>query len=295
MELPDGQFDWLIKRERGAARDWIASLSRLIEEMCARWDLTVAGAPIGGGTFAVVIPVVRAGKTRAALKCAWDSASVREEIAGLRAWAGHGVVSLLEADPGRNVLLLEWLDPHRPLSAIPAMTAAPIAGRLIRTLAIPLPPEVETMAKRVEQIAAGMPARWEALGRPFPEAPLHRAVETGRRHGPAAPALLANWDLHHGNILAGRREPWLVIDPVIVTGDPELSLWPMLVRRVDQMPDPSTLHAFFGLVIEAGALDADLARAWTRFRAADYWLWSLENGLTGDPVRCARIIDWLAL
>jgi streptomycin 6-kinase len=82
---------------------------------------------------------------------------------------------------------------------------------------------------------------------------------------------------------------------VIVAGDPELSIWPMLLRRVDEMPDPPALRAFFDRVVEAGALDPDLARAWTLFRAVDYWLWGLDNGLTEDPVRCAKIIDWLGL
>lgn len=61
------------------------------------------------------------------------------------------------------------------------------------------------------------------------------------------------------------------------------------------MPDPSALRAFFDRVVEAGVLDGELARGWTLFRAIDYWLWGLDNGLTEDPVRCARIIDWLGL
>lgn len=226
MEIPAGMVGWLIEREGEPARAWAASLPRLIDELCARWNLTIAGRAIGGGTYAVVIPVVRAGGKRAALKCAWHGAPVREEVAGLRAWDGHGVVRLLDADPDRNVLLLEWLDPDRPLSTLPAIAAAPIAGRLIRSLAIDAPPHVERMADRVETLAAKMPARWMALGRPFPEAPLRRAVETGRRLGPQSASMLVHWDLHHGNILAGRREPWLAIDPVIVAGSTRCRILP---------------------------------------------------------------------
>jgi len=28
-------------------------------------------------------------------------------------------------------------------------------------------------------------------------------------------------------------------------------------------------------------------------RCVDYWLWGLSVGLTEDPVRCQRIINWL--
>lgn len=294
MQIPAGLMEWLIERKGDAARAWLESLPRLIDEMCVRWNLTVAGPPIGGGTFAVVIPVVREGR-RAALKYAWPGSPIREEVAGLRAWNGHGTVRLLDVDLDRNVLLLEWLDPDRPLSSLPALKAASIAGRLIRTLAIDAPPHVRRMPDRAERTIAAMPARWKRLGRPFSEALLRRAIETGRRHGPRSAPLLVNWDLHHGNILAGEREPWLAIDPMIVAGDPELSIWPMLLRRVDEMPDASALGAFFERVVEAGRLDPELARAWTLFRAVDYWIWGLDNGLTEDPVRCARIIDWLGL
>lgn len=294
MEIPAGLVEWLVEREGDAARAWVASLPRLIDEMCERWKLTVAGPPVGGGTFAIVVPVVRGG-TRAALKCAWPGSPIGEEVDGLRAWEGAGTVRLFESDPDRNALLLEWLDPERPLSAIPAMEAAPFARRLIRRLAIAAPSHIEWKPARVERAVEKMPSVWQTFGRPFPDALLRRAVEMGRTLEPRPAARLANWDLHHGNILAGEREPWLAIDPVIVAGDPELSIWPMLPRRMDEMPDPSALRVFFDRVVEAGGLDRDLARAWTLFRAVDYWLWGLDHGLTEDPVRCARIIDWLGL
>ncbi len=276
-----------------AARSWIDSLPGLIDEMCARWHLTIVGPP-RRGTFAVVTPVLCDG-ARAALKCAWPGSPIDEEVAALRAWNGRGVVGLLESEPDRGVLLLEWLDADQPLSSLPAMEAAAIAGRLIRRLAVPAPPEIQRMSERVNAMIGKMPARWERLGRPLPEAMLQRTVETGQRHGANSAPLLVNWDLHHDNILAGRREPWLAIDPMIVARDPEVAIWPMLLRRVDEMPDPATLRAFVARIVRAGALNADLARAWTLLRAVDYWFWGLDNGLTEDPVRCARIIDWLGL
>jgi streptomycin 6-kinase len=38
--------------------------------------------------------------------------------------------------------------------------------------------------------------------------------------GDAGPAVLLATDLHAGNVLAARREPWLVIDPKPYVGDP---------------------------------------------------------------------------
>jgi len=250
LDIPAELLDWLVEREGDAARSWVASLPVLIEQMCDRWDLTVAGPPIGG-TFAIVIPVERGG-TRVALKCVWLGNSIGDEVTGLRAWNGHGTVRLLDVDPGHNVLLLEWLDPDRSLSAVPAMEAAPIAGRLIRTLAVPALPDVKRMQERVDEVVVRISARWDALGQPFPRAQVRRAIEVERRLAPRSAPLLVNWDLHHGNILAGERVPWLAIDPMPFAGDPEVSIWPMLLRRVDEMPNPKALRAFFDRVVEAG-------------------------------------------
>ena len=42
-------------------------------------------------------------------------------------------------------------------------------------------------------------------------------------------------DLHYENVLAGDREPWLVIDPKPMSGDPHYELAPMLWNRFDEL------------------------------------------------------------
>jgi len=297
IEIPPRFAEMLISREGAAGRAWIASLPTLVAEVCDQWNLAIDGAPMPE-TFAIVIPVLRRDEL-AALKLALPTALNGEEVIGLRAWDGQGVVKLLAFDPGRGALLLERLDADRPLSAVPLMEAAGIAGRLIRRLAIPAPrgapPGVPRLSTRAAGIVATMPDRWEATGRPFPQSLLCRAIEIAQEIGPRAGSTLANWDLHHGNVLAGEREPWLAIDPMIVAGDPEVSVFPMVLRRVDEMAGPAELRDFLRRVVEAGGLDPELTAAWTHVRIVDYWLWALGIGLTEDPVRCARLIAWLDL
>lgn len=304
VEIPARFAEMLIFREGDAGRAWIASLPRLIAELSDRWSLAIDGPPLGEtlATFAVVIPV-RRGDDRAALKIAYPTALDEIEVTGLRAWDGLGVVKLLAIDPDRSALLLERLDADRPLSAVPLMESAAVAGRLIRRLAIPAPlvaplgapPGMPLLSEQAARIAATMPARWEATGRPFPRSLLSSAIGVAGAIGPRAGVTLANWDLHHGNILAGTREPWLAIDPMVVAGDPEVSVFPMVLRRIDEMANPGTLREFVRRVVEAGGLDQELTAAWLHVRIVDYWLWGLEIELTEDPARCARMSDWLGL
>ena len=289
--IPDDFAGRLIAREGDAGRAWLASLPALAGEVCAGWSLAIDGAP-RAETSAVVIPVRRA-EGRAALKLAFPGGRDVAEVRALRAWNGRGVVKLLDADPGRGALLLEWLDADRPLSMVPLMEAAAVSGQLIRRLAIPAPPGVPLLPDRAAEIAATMPGRWEAAGRPFPHALLMSAIGLANEIGPRPVTTLANWDLHHGNVLAGSREPWLVIDPMIVAGDPEMAVFPMVVRRIDEMTGPAALREFVARVVAAGGLDPGLTMAWLRVRAVDYWLWGLGIGLTEDPARCARLVDWL--
>ena len=51
-----------------------------------------------------------------------------------------------------------------------------------------------------------------------------------RRRPPTAP--LIHGDLHYENVLAGDREPWLVIDPKPMSGDPHYEVAPMLWNRL---------------------------------------------------------------
>lgn len=42
-------------------------------------------------------------------------------------------------------------------------------------------------------------------------------------------------DLHYANVLAGQRQPWAVIDPKPVNGDPHYEIAPMLWNRWDEI------------------------------------------------------------
>jgi len=64
--------------------------------------------------------------------------------------------------------------------------------------------------------------------------------------------------------------------------------------RIDDTAHSGEVHTLLAILVDAGNLDHDRARAWTIVRAVDYWLWGLGASLTEDPVRCRRLLEVLA-
>ena len=287
-----------VTREGEAARPWLARLPGLVGELCGRWGLRVTGDPMHG-YMALVVPVLR-GDARCALKVSWIDGETVNEAAALALWDGGGAVRLLDADDSAGALLLEWLDPRRSLAEADLSVAVPVAGRLLRRLAVPVPAEwparpVPGLGQWALDLAAELSGLWQATGRPFPGRLLDTAVEVATALAPRAGGVLANRDMHYQNVLAGEREPWQVIDPKVMRGDAEFGLAPLLWRRLGEAGGPAGLRRRFDALVDEAGLDAELARGWTLLRALDYQLWGLNLGLTEDPALCATVIDWLSL
>ncbi len=298
IRVPEGFAADTLTREGEAARTWLARLPELVGELCVRWGLRVTGDPMHG-YMALVVPVL-CGDARCALKVSWTDDETVNEAAALALWDGGGAVRLLDADDTAGALLLEWLDPQRRLAEADLSVAVPVAGRLLRRLAVPVPAgwpgrPVPGLRQWALDLAAELPGRWRATGRPFPERRLDEAVEVAAALAPRAGGLLANRDMHYGNVLAGAREPWLVIDPKVMRGDAEFGLAPLLWRRLDEAGGPAGLRRRFDALVDEAGLDAELARGWTLLRAVDYQLWGLSLGLTEDPALCATVLGWLSL
>src|SRR5690349_14907088 len=93
----------LINLAGEAGRAWIDTVPLLVHDLCRAWDLAVDGATMHG-YLGLVVPVVR-GAARCMLKVSWPDESTVQEMNALRAWAGRGMVRLLEADENHVALL----------------------------------------------------------------------------------------------------------------------------------------------------------------------------------------------
>ncbi|GLY03125.1 aminoglycoside O-phosphotransferase [Actinoplanes sp. NBRC 101535] len=292
MTVPASFVSWRQRSDGEAGRRWALSLPAIVDELSAGWNLTVDPiAPMHGALSLVVL--VHRGPLPLVLKMSWPDGTTETESLALRTWGGHGAVRLVDVDPDSGALLLERLDHTRDLHSVPLREAAEVAGRLIRTLAVPAPPGVRTLRDVALDISDRTPGRQRALGDPVPAVWLETARGYARELATVGTPVLIHADLHYGNVLAGVREPWLAIDARALRGTPEYSVPELIWSRADELRDDADIKGLIDVVTGAGGLDRQIAERWVVTRCVDYWLWGLEHGLTIDPVRCERILGAL--
>ncbi|WNV82439.1 aminoglycoside phosphotransferase family protein [Umezawaea sp. Da 62-37] len=263
---------------------WVATLPALAEEVCARWDLVPDGEVLHG-FVAVVLPVRRADGTPAVLKLTWRDEETEHEGLALRLWDGRGVVRLLDHDGERGALLLERLDPARTLEHAPIGVALDVIGGLLRDLRVPAPPEVRRAG--VDDLAASAMA--STVSKPLLDAAVAMARDLAADIGDT----LVNGDLHYGNVLAGEREPWLMIDPKPRAGDPEFCLIPLLWNRFGELGGPAAMWRRFDALVDVAGLDAEKAHGWALARAVSAAFWALEAGLPDFGAMSGAVAGWL--
>jgi streptomycin 6-kinase len=279
--------------------EWLERLPSLLAECERRWSVT-ALAPFPNLSYNYVAPVVGADGQELVLKLGVPNPELRTEIEALRAYDGRGCVRLLAVDPDQAALLLERLRPGTPLSACSDdEQATSVAARLMRQLWRPVPPHHSFPT--VARWAAGLGRlrdRYAGTTGPLPAHLVERAevLFAGLLALPVEPVLL-HGDLHHDNILAAERQPWLAIDPKGVVGDPayevgallhnpfpQLFSWPdlgsVLARRVDQLAE------------ELG-FDRERVAGWGLAHAVLAAWWCLEDGTPGWE-RLMVCAEWLA-
>lgn len=288
IDIPDELAATQEKFNGEAGRDFITRLPERAADFLQRWSLRLDG-PSMYGMCALVLPVVRADGSRAALKLQYLDEETAGEPTALRTWAGDGAVRLLEYDDETGTLLLERLDASRMLTHEPDSRAAVlvIAGLLARLTAVPAPPRLR---RRLGDITTAMLEQVpEALAR-IPDPTDRRLIEdcaAAVREVAADPGdRLLHWDLHYDNVLAADREPWLAIDPKPLAGDPGFELFPALDNRFE----PDEILWRFEAMTEVLGLDRARARAWTLGRVLQNSLWEITDGrpLVPDHLEIGR-------
>ncbi|MER6688717.1 aminoglycoside phosphotransferase family protein [Streptomyces minutiscleroticus] len=272
-------------------RAYEAELLRRGPEFLERWGLRREGPPMRGRA-SVVLPVVRRDGTPAALKLQVRDEETEGEGLALRTWDGDGAVRLLDEDPGSGTLLLERLDGARSLAAVPDVVDATalLGGLLARLCAVPAPDGLRRLGgMAARMLEERLPAALAVTGPETVTGRLLRDCAAAVREVAGEPGdRLLHWDLHFENVLAGEREPWLVIDPKPLAGDPCFDLLPALWNRFAE----GRLRHRFDLLTEALGADRERARAWTLGRVLQSSLWRVEEGEEPVPeqVEIARML-----
>ncbi|WP_411376023.1 aminoglycoside phosphotransferase family protein [Arthrobacter sp. MPF02] len=299
-------------------RAWLAALPDLVAGRLGQWNLE-PDLPPGGlpwnGHGGMVIPVLCAGGSPAALKIAFPHDEAKLERHALALWQGQGAAALLEHDAGSCAMLLERLDAGRSLAGLPVDDTVEVWGALVRQLGLvpdgrPQWQEFDHIAARAEQWSDDLPADWEQLGRPFPRWLLEAALEVCQTRGAvgrrSSRDVLVHTDLHFLNVLArpvrtGARAAaagYAAIDPQPMVGEAEFGVAPLLWNRIGDLPAGAPgmgLRQRCADFSTAAGLDGDVARQWTIAREVANALWYAgKPGHRGDLARSLWVASTLA-
>jgi streptomycin 6-kinase len=213
-----------------------------------------------------VAPVRDAAGHEAVLKVGWTHTEARDEAEGLAVFGGEGAVQVyaFEHTGPTTAILLERCRPGYELRIRPEREQHEVITALLRRLwRVPLPtghrfrPLTVMCDEWADRSAAAHAARPGILDPGLIRAGL-RLFRTLPRQ--ASRSALLCTDLHVGNVLAGTRRPWLLIDPKPYVGDPHYDVLQHLLNCTESLQkDPRGLvHQ----VAQFAALDADRAEQW---------------------------------
>ena len=275
MRLPDGVLGMAGRGPDWAG--WVARLPRLASGLVAEWHLTSDGWPMHG-YCSLVVPVRTSDGERAVLKITFDGDEESEhEHLALRHWGGRGAVRLLRADPRRRALLLERLD-HDDLTGVPDLEACEVVAGFYHRLHVPAPPQLRTVTSYVERWLGPLAAM--PRDAPVPRRLVEQTASLGRGliADPASTGVVVHGDLHYLNVLAGDREPWLVIDPKPMSGDPHYEPAPMLWNRMEELDDVRAgVRRRFHTLVDTAGLDEARARDWVIVRMVLNAHWAVAD------------------
>jgi streptomycin 6-kinase len=274
----------------GRGEDWAAwldELPRLTRDLLDEWDLRTDGDAVHGEAT-LVVPVRTADGTAAVLKISWPHWEASYEHLALRDWNGAGAVRLFRADPKRYALLLERVHP-RDLSTVDVIEACELVAAAYPRLHIPAGPQYRRLSAETTHWADGLAAL--PSDAPVPRRYVEQAVSLARDLIADCDGKLIHTDLHYYNVLAADREPWLVIDPKPLSGDPHYEVAPLLWNRWEEVVGTGDIRTEvrrrFHAVVDAAGLDEDRASDWVIVRELVNILWALEDEASDETQ------DWI--
>ena len=269
---------------------WVDELPSTVRLLVEQWRLRPDGEPTHG-QCSLVLPVRTSEGAAAMLKIGFPDEQSEHEHLVLQRWGGEGAVRLLSADPHHRGLLLERLGAD-DLGVVSEAQACGVVADLYRRIHVPAMPQLRPLSFSIGRWTTELAAL--ARNAPIPRRLVEQAIALGTDL--AADRTVADrvihTDLHYSNVLAGEREPWLVIDPKPVNGDPHYEIAPMLWNRWDEIAGDirGGVRRRFWMLVDGAGFDENRARGWVIVRMVHNAMWALQDGSQTDPTWLTRCI-----
>lgn len=295
--LPDGLVRTNTQLHGAVGVEWLDRLPAIVADGERRWALSLF-PPFESLSYTYAAPAVRADGTAVVLKACFPNRDFLAEAEALRLIGGRGAARLLEADLDHGMLLLERLEPGAPLSRVEDdREATSVAAGVMTQLWRPVPEDHSFPS--VADWAAGLTRLRTVFGDTTGPLPT-RLVEQAESlfsdliASQAEPVLL-HGDLHHDNILAARRQPWLAIDPKGVVGEPAYETGALLRNPAKLLGEPRPAEILARRVDQLAdrlGFDRQRVRGWGLAQAVLAAFWSIEDGgrLWEQPLICAELL-----
>ena len=300
MVLPESFKTTIIGAHGERGSGWLRALPSIIQDCVERFSISLA-TPFDNLSFNLVIPGKLPDGTEAVLKLGVPNKELTSEARALRLYQGFGAVRLFDADPERGILLLERAIPGEPICELEdekssATIAAMVMSRLWREPSGGS--EFPSLRNWFQGGFERQRARFRGTNGPLPSAMVDRAervaaelLATSQRE------VLLHGDLHHLNILAATREPWLVIDPKGVIGDPAFEPAIYLLNQLPRCPAEreiiDLLERRISIFSEVLSIPRERIVGWVRsFAVLSAW-WSFEDSSGGweEGIALAEIVS----
>lgn len=284
--------------EEGLA--WLKRLPTILTNCERRWELTFA-APFAYQSYAYhyIAPATRSNGQAVVVKVHAPTDEFAQEAEALRLYDGHGAVRLLDYDMDDRALLLERLQPGTPLITLAddeeiTSYAAGVMLKLWRPIPANHPfPSVADWGQGFLRLRQ----RYDGGSSPFPMALLTEAESLyAEMSASMTEQVLLHGDLHHENILAAEREPWLAIDPKGLVGEPAYETGALLRNRLPDMHDlaqaRNILARRIDILAERLDLDPTRIRNWAVAQVVLSLWWTIEDGgeLPEEGLACAKLL-----
>jgi streptomycin 6-kinase len=273
ITIPPQLSDAVDEDDYPARLEWLARLPETVDVIATEWGLEFGEPYLPGGQCAWVAPARNGRGDELALKVGWRHREAEHEGDALRFWDGNGAVRCLATQSleDTTALLLERCEPGVPLNrSLPEVEQDAVVAGLTRRL-WERPPVHGHPFESLRTMCA-LWADWfeqdlEADARGLDPGLAREGITTLRELPRTADRdVLLCTDLHAGNVLSARREPWLVIDPKPFIGDPAFDAVQHMLNCDERLAsNPKALAQRMASLLD---LDPQRVRLWLFARCA---------------------------
>ncbi|NHN28854.1 aminoglycoside phosphotransferase family protein [Paenibacillus agricola] len=269
-----------VHQEKGEL--WLEKLDSLIQYCEQRWSCQVlAPYPL---SYHFVAPIRFNKGTEAVLKLGVPGKEMIHEVEALRLYKGNGCAQLWDSDTAKGILVLERANPGHTLKAVAddeeaTLLAAAVMRKLqVRPPIQPLFPSTLDWSKGLQKLRS----RYNGGTGPLPEPMVRKAEDYfAKLHASWRNVQLLHGDLHHENILAAEREPYIAIDPKGVIGEPEYGVIPFLINHLPEHNAIDVIRRRIELFTEELSLNKTRIIAWGYSHSVLSAWWFVEDQLDG--------------